>query len=404
MKKPGDRYSTALDFADDLRAVLGGLNGSHQPFPPVPPPVVRPVDADHQNPNVNKWKWPFAVAASLAVMLAISLSVTGVYDLFKPAPSPKPTRVATPTRMINELPFDARLATDCTQLAFGNEGKLLAAAGEDGDVYLYDTADGTRPLTVFPHVRRVRDVCMSRNGELLGTMCEEQAFIYLYSTKTGEILEREDELAVVDPQRLKVSPDPTSLQVVDLYEAGRLFMFRNVRTGEEEGRFRSSGVNWYLHAPQRERAALVGYDESNEEWMASFSGSAPIALDVPGVVASFDMGQRGKRLVVGGMSPDFGVRLYEGKSTISLKADNEDQLWRNQVTFFPNDLLVAVGQTTASPKMTVIRVWRLTSDRPLVAKMSIPAVASYIAFEPHGGTIGFAFGKRIRLFQVGGGE
>ena len=72
-------------------------------------------------------------------------------------------------------------------LAFSSEGSLLASAGEDGTIRLWDVETGAHLRTLTGHLRFVYCVAFSPDGKILASGGEDKT-IQFWDVETGELI------------------------------------------------------------------------------------------------------------------------------------------------------------------------------------------------------------------------
>ncbi len=452
-KKPADRYSTAKDFADDLRTVIADMERPSSP--PIPPPVAVPVLT---RPARRLWMWPVvgvAVAAAMAGLIFVTQPPDNVDDPnlrvhaapkkpvilsspqhhennaasgeIRPAAPTTPSasgpaevaqavaasttaagqpaaagptdvpRAAPPTWTLQHLDFDWPLRSRCTRLALGAGGTQLAVATDDADVFVFDLASNSKSPRILHLNHPIRSMCISEDGNLLGVLGQGDSVADLYKGDSGEPMPNPPPF--MDPFAVKVSSQANSLQFLDW--GVTMLMVRDALTSEVQGRMLPCTLRNLLIASSSKELVFVGTDHQSHRWCVLFLESQQTTeLNVPGPINSFDVAPRTSLLVLGGYRNKLGVQTWEDGKLTRLPSHPDEPLHFNEVCFFEDgQVIVAVGHQSEQDA-TVVRAWRLDIEwKPILAE-TIPAGLGPVAFAPTQGLICLASPTSIRLYQL----
>ena len=409
-KQPAQRYSTALDFANELRSSLADLGETQF----APPPTSFP--ASEERGVWHAWQWPRVAAGVTLVVAIVCAAVFGYKKMSGPdrnnsnphdgiasAEHELVQSSEPPPRswMLTRLPFNASLSGSCTHLAMVDDTELLAAANSEGEVSLFRWSGGQEPIGSFPHASPISAICLSQNGALLGAICLGEEKLYLYSTDSlNTVL---TEARPVEPLCLMTSPtDPASLRFVDT-AASTLFL-RDAKSGIVESQIRDVAIQGIQFVAKGQQLAMVGYDPDCRQWTVRFHESNRKPLFQLGHLHSVDPGAEGTRFAIGGYNPATGVRLWDGTAMIELSSDNAEKLWYHDVALFDQfELLVAVSRelaTDTEPAKTVVRAWQLADTPQLVLNQTLDGDVTRTAFNRKLCVIGLAFDTRLQVYRL----
>ncbi len=412
-KQPAQRYSTALDFANELRASLKVMRDPQAAASPTLPPVSGVAENGGQR-HARRWPW-LAAGVPLAVVI-VCAAVFGYHRLTDPERAggnmdqegqvtegerAQPAGQSPEGWRLTRLPFEASLSGTCTHLVMVDGADLLAAANNEGEVGLYRWSGGQDPMGSFPHASPITALCLSQDGALLGVICSGEEKIYLYSTVNFNVVLTA--ARPVEPLCLMASPtDPGGLRFVD--SAASILFVRDAKTGIVESQIRDIALQGIQFSAKGRQLAMVGFDPDCQEWIVRFHESNRMPLSPSGHLHSFDMGADGTQFAVGGYNPAIGVRLWDGTATIELTSEDAEKLWYHDVALFDHlQLLVAVSRTLASDAesaKTVIRAWKLADSPRLVLNQTLDGEVTRTAFSRERGVVGLAFDNRLLVYQL----
>jgi WD40 repeat protein len=283
-------------------------------------------------------------------------------------------------------------STDGNRAAFSPDGTLLAAAGQDGRVTLWNAADWQAQHTLV-HSQRVTQMVFSPDGASLVTS-DERGAIYVWQTSSGQML-RNIGAATAGLEALRFSADGSVL-----------FAF-----AEDHSIYR-----WSFAGGNLLRSAYLTGHESLESMAYSASANLIAAGTSEGDIVLYDLTTR--QPVHTQKAHDQGVTglafAPDGRTLVSAGADGQVLLWgaasgprlqklRNYsgltdrargVAFSPDGSMVAAGTRDR------IIVWQAGDGTQLRTFDGFPG----LAFSPDGATLAYLTMDKIILADIGSGQ
>jgi WD40 repeat protein len=234
-----------------------------------------------------------------------------------------------------------------SRVAFSPDGALLASAGEDESVRLWEVATGTQVRALTGHTNEVVGVAFSPNGILLASAALDQS-VRLWEVATGK---RMRTLADHPFGAMCVAFSPDGILLATGGFDGRVRLWE-VATGaqarELSGHFLA--VIHVAFSPDGTLLASAGTDDTVRLWEAATGAHLRTLTDDMGEVETVAFSPDGTLLASG--AADMKVRLWEvatGRQRHEL-TDHTDYVW--DVAFSPDGTVLA----SASHDKTV-RLW-----------------------------------------------
>jgi serine/threonine protein kinase/WD40 repeat protein len=389
-KQPSMRYSTARDFANELRhATSDAPPDSRTPASAAERPAVSGTRAQLSGPRF------WALYAGLALVVLALLAVY-LWPDFPPEPPPKPgpepqdveaKRRSTPpvqpprekpqgepsplpvqqlTTFQEDGPFNEIAHLDeVTCVAFSVGGKCAASGDKGGLVKVWDVQT-REPVSEFRVEGRVRCIALSKPEGRIVILADADPPVEVWSL-TGT------------PKKL-AAPDfrqqsPTTLLTTDkgirVVTVGSVGMALWDAVGDEiVHREVGDTWNWVTAGSRGSYVTLAGFNaDESQSWRVKqwTLRSEPEAKDVPlhghyGPIYSLDVSDDGL-VVIGGYGPEFGV-CVPGRP-LDASPDEDRDLYYHKVAISPSgDLVFAVSlEQPDDGRGAVVRAWYIGENK-----------------------------------------
>lgn len=297
-------------------------------------------------------------------------------------------------------------------LAFSPDGKMLASAGAEGQVYLWDTAGRKILRKLFPKeksvtaeslranlTRRIESIAFSPDGKLLAEAAQETtglSMLRLWNVETGEV-ERVLAEGVDNLRSVAYSPDGKIVAHNALDPLGwkHNIVLRDPASGKElgsmtdtnlaatvlafspDGKLLASGGGKKVHIWNVEQRKLLHAIEAHEKALQSICFSP-----------------NGKWVVSGGTDDKIKVWNVEtGKMELEIKADQETV---NVVAFSPSGKSIASGG-----KDRTIKLWKPKSGKKFARLWGHLDRVNCLAYNPVDGILASGSGdSTIALWKI----
>jgi WD40 repeat protein len=281
-------------------------------------------------------------------------------------------------------------------LAWSPDGKLLATAGWDGNVRLWDAGDGSPRGVLALGKQHVRSLAFSPDGLLLAAASDEKV-VRVWETPTGR------ERYTLAGLKAKVhavafSPDGMTLATADA-PAGKLpaeVRLWDALTGQDRG---SLGVLprdplTLAYSPDGMALAAGLADGVIRQWEPMTGRELLPLVGHAAEVRALAFSPDGKQLA--SASKDHTARLWDpvtGQGRL-VGGDKEDV---RSVAYSPDGMTLAVGANG------LVRLWDLVMDRERATFKAHKQAVGGVAFAPDGGTLATAgWDKTVKLWDAVG--
>lgn len=290
-------------------------------------------------------------------------------------------------------------------VVFSPDGKLLASAGDDAQIFLWDVESLDMPLTrLADHKNWVYTLAFSPDGKLLASGSAD------WSVRLWDITNLNTPPIVLKEHSSEVwavafSPDGKTLASAGTDNTIRLWNVENLEEGSRKWWEGDTWVRDIAFSPDGRWLAAISNDNTVRLWdLKSESGSIPIILwEGNELVLSIAFSPDGRWLATAHDRPDQKVRLWD---LIKSELGTEPNILAGHVNGI-KDVAFSLDGTQLATGSTdnTIRLWSLTNLDHIT---SIPiqghtGVINAVAFSPNGIWLASAGGEndyKVRIWQV----
>ncbi len=281
-------------------------------------------------------------------------------------------------------------------VAFGPDGQLLASGGTDGMLYLWDVQTGESVGdALYDHTDSIWRLAFSPDGKMLASASQDQTLI-LWDVATRQMIGKPltgHTDAVYD---VAFSPDGTLMASGSADGTVRLW---DAETGEAVGDPLTGHTNWVwsvAFSPDGQQLVSGSADTTLIIWdVAKREVLSQITTGHTGWVRSVAYSPDGEMIVSG--SADGSLRLWSAESGELIApplTGHQDAVW--SVAFSPDGLWLA----SASADTTLI-LWDIYQQAPLAPQVLDTAdTASAVAFSPDGQWLAVGGSSSIWLWDT----
>jgi WD40 repeat protein len=291
--------------------------------------------------------------------------------------------------------FDQDIAY-CAALAFSPDGQSLAVGcGEPFTAFVLNVADGKHRYSLPGHKQVVTSVAWSPDGSLLVTGCQD-ASTRFWNATSGELIRSTSASPTATIAAVAFSADGQTIAAAS--HDGSVEV-RNAASGAPELTILShqAGILSMATSHHGRRLATSGHDQTIRVWNSK-SGDATISVAprIRSVAPSPD----GRRLALG--NEDGTIDLWDvtaGSKECTLAGSRH---WPAALAFSPDNRLLAAGGNGSEP---TIRLWEVASRSKVHLIDAHARLMTGLSFSPDAGTlVSSGYDGLIKLWDVGTGQ
>jgi serine/threonine protein kinase len=350
-KQPSARYSTARDFAEDLRRAAHG-------------------DRRAVSPPIRRFLWGSSLVTA-AILLGVMLYwVFGPPEpsLVPPPPIPVPP-IESPVEMAFEKVFEFSEIhrSPITQISISSNRRHAVSIDQSRHVCVWDIQKGA--LAGEPTVPGTAwHVLPSHEGDSLAALCLDPPYLALIPF-TGPSKPRA--YPPFDPPELLL-PDRDGQSMWAVVFGGNQLHFYDVLTGDRKPPLIIPlPLSCPVGAVANGGIAIAGYAEAEDQWRlklwepsaASQTGlvEVPDCPKLPGPVCSLDLSEDGE-VVIGGYGPEVGVRIWQRGWDLQRLDESGEGCFYHSVVISPDgSRVVAVSRNDSTS--ADLRAWSIGKDK-----------------------------------------
>ncbi|MBT6493671.1 MAG: PQQ-binding-like beta-propeller repeat protein, partial [Planctomycetaceae bacterium] len=283
-------------------------------------------------------------------------------------------------------------------VAFSPDGKIIASAGHDHSIKLWDAETGLERATLREHTGGVISVTFSTDGNLVAS-CSDDATIKLWNPDTGEVLRTLASQDSAYTRSIAFSPDGTKLCSGGINPPGLITVWETA-TGKKLKSFRGHEAG-YVHSlafsPDGTRIASASSGDGTARLWETRTGKELHTLNVNSrYLYSVVFSPDGKILATG----DSTVKLWDPQTGKELRRIQGPGHGIVSLAFSPD------GKTLASGgNISTLNLWDLATGKMLREFQGSAGRVSSVAFRPDGKTLASGGDDgRVQLWDVATGK
>ncbi|MFN4259826.1 MAG: FecR domain-containing protein [Gemmataceae bacterium] len=311
--------------------------------------------------------------------------------------NPRFTPLLLPPRITQARQVFTCGAGPVLDLAFAPEGAMLAAAGWDSPVYLWDLHTGVPQTARMNHKRRIRSLAFRADGSLLATGSEDR-FIKIWN------LSSHTELLTLPKQRMEVD-------AVAFSPDGRLL----ASAGYSRDPQPDAGLRLWDAVTGAEIVHLLGHRKKVKDVSFSPDGVWLATASADHTVRIWDVAQRREQVTLQGHVKEVNAVVFspDGAWLASGSRDGTVKLWDAQtwqlrrtlqghakevraLAFAPDSRMLASGGGD-----TTVRLWDMGTGREWKSFKGHKYTVCAVAFSPDGNTLASSgWDRTVKLWDL----
>ena len=262
-------------------------------------------------------------------------------------------------------------------VAFSPDGKLFATGNADGEVRIWQTADGKKLLSFQGHTSWIWSVAFSPDGQTLASGGNDQT-IKLWSIATGECLKT---LSGHTNWVWSVTFSPNG-QTLASGSNDHTIKLWNIFTGEclKTLKEHTDAVCSVAFSPDGKALLSSSDDHLIKLWDTTDGKCLKTLQGHTGWVRTVAFSPDGQTIISG--SHDSTIRLWDLSTEQCLKVLKGHSSYVLSIAFHPNGQMIATGSHDST-----IRLWDLSTEQCLKILQGHPNGVWSIAFHPNGKTL-----------------
>jgi WD40 repeat protein/DNA-binding SARP family transcriptional activator len=260
---------------------------------------------------------------------------------------------------------------DVYTIAFSPDGKLLASAGGDKVIKVWDSSNGQLLHEMHGHTATVLDVEFSPDGKIIASSSEDES-VKIWGAANGQLLMTLENRAGIT-WAVHFSPDGGSMLTTDEDGAVRLW---NVDSGEESLKLsgHSGVVLDATFSPDNPWLATAGEDGTAILWDLR-NGRQMLSIQVGQSIFSIAFSPDGTRLVTGDNSG--AVRIWDARTGQGILTIAGHNTMIKRVAFSPDGLYMVTASQDG-----ITKIWDVGSREELYALHANAGAVYDAAFSP----------------------
>ena len=276
-------------------------------------------------------------------------------------------------------------------VAFSPDGRLMATAGDDRTIQLWDPATGSPKGAAFHHSSAVHALAFSPDGRLLLSGCDDGSvhrWRVADGAESGPPIQHHGSVLGV-----AFSPDRRTVATASADRTARLW---DAATAAPIGRpmEHKNDVNGVAFSPDGRTVVTASWDRTARLWDAATAAPIGRPMEHADWVSSAAFSPDGRTVLTG--SFDRTARLWDIATAAPKGRPLRHQQSVAAVAFSPDGELIVTGSHDGTA-----RLWETASGRPFGGLFRHHHTVAAVAFGPDGRTVlTGGFDRTARLWEV----